>query len=148
MQDSHIEVIGNLVADPTLRVVGSSAAAVANFRIASTPRWRDRETGQWRDGVTTFYNVSAWRGLAENVGASLHRGDRVLVVGRIRERAYVTSAGVERTSLDVDADVVAPDLNRHTAVLAKPNRAESSVSVPATDEHLGEPAPSGDKRAA
>jgi single-strand DNA-binding protein len=130
MQESHVQVTGYLCADPTLRVVGNGTP-VSNFRIASTPRWRDRETGVWRDGDTTFYNVSCWRALAENVNASLCKGDKVVAIGRIRERSFVTSAGEERRSLELDADLVGPDLTRHTASVRKPHR---STAAPNTED--------------
>lgn len=121
MQDITIELVGNLVADPQLRVVGSGAA-VCSFRVGVTPRHRNTETGQWQDGNSMFLGVSAWRHLAENVAASLRRGDRVFVHGRLRQRAYTTQAGEDRVVFEVDADMIAPDLNRHTATLAKPDR--------------------------
>jgi single-strand DNA-binding protein len=131
MQESHIQVTGNLCADPILRVVGNGTP-VSNFRIANTPRWRDRESGVWRDGTTTFFNVSCWRALAENVTASLVKGDKVVVIGRLRQRDFVTSAGVERMSLEIDADLVGPDLNRQTANVRKAQRpAPPAVGGPA-----------------
>ncbi|HVV29670.1 MAG TPA: single-stranded DNA-binding protein [Mycobacteriales bacterium] len=121
MQESHVQLTGHLCADPVLRVVGGGTP-VANFRIGVTPRWRDRESGTWRDGSSTFYNVSCWRRLAENVTATLHKGDRVVVIGRLRDRAWVNASGEERVSHEVDADLVGPDLNRHTATVRKPLR--------------------------
>lgn len=138
MQESHIQVTGHLCADPALRVVGNGTP-VSNFRIASTPRWRDRESGVWRDGDTTFYSVSCWRALAENVTASLVKGDKVVVIGRIRQRSFVTSAGVERTTLEVDADLVGPDLNRQTAIVRKVTR--SAPLVGADESHVAQQVP-------
>lgn len=123
-------VNGNLVADPQLRIV-ASGAPVCSFRIGVTPRHRDKDTGNWVDGTAMFLSVSAWRGLAENAHASLHKGDRVVVHGRMRQRAFTTQAGEERVVWEVDADLVAPDLNRHTAVLAKPDRRVPPVEQPA-----------------
>lgn len=134
MQESHVEVIGNLTADPVTKVIGPKDTAVTNFRLASTPRWRDKDTGAWRDGETSFYNVSTWRWLAENVAASLHKGDRVVVIGRLRQRTYLTADAVERTSLDIDADLVGPDLNRHVAAVRKVDRPASApgeITAPA-----------------
>lgn len=93
-----------------------------------TPRWRNRETGTWQDGQSTFYSVSAWRGLADNIAASLHRGDRVIVIGRLRQRTYTTATGEERLVVEVDADTVAPDLNRHEAIVRKAAREQAPAA--------------------
>jgi single-strand DNA-binding protein len=130
MQDSSITVTGNLVADPQLRIV-ASGAPVCSFRIGVTPRHKDG-TGQWVDGTSMFLSVSCWRTLAENAHVTLHRGDRVLVIGRPRQRAYTTQLGEERVVWEIDADVVAPDLSRHTAVLSRPHR-----RVPSPDPQPG-----------
>ena len=130
MQEFTTTVIGNLVADPQLRIVGSGVA-VCSFRLGVTPRHRERDTGQWVDGTSMFLSISAWRSLAENAHASLHRGDRVVVIGRMRQRSYTTQMGEERVVWEVDADLVAPDLSRHTAVLAKPPRRNAVVDEPA-----------------
>jgi single-strand DNA-binding protein len=121
MQDFTTTVVGNLVADPQLRTL-ASGATVCSFRLGVTPRHRDSSTGQWVDGTSMFLSVSAWRALAENTGASLHKGDRVVIVGRVRQRSYTTARGEERTVWEVDADLVAADLSRHTAVLSKAPR--------------------------
>lgn len=126
MQEFTTTVVGNLTADPQLRIVGSGAP-VCSFRIGVTPRHRAKETGEWVDGTSMFLSVSAWRTLAENAHTSLHKGDRVVVIGRMRQRAYTTQLGEERVVWEVDADLVAPDLSRHTALLARPPRRETAV---------------------
>lgn len=127
MQESSITLVGNLTADPQLRVI-PSGASVCSFRMGCTPRWRNRETGTWQDGQSTFYSVSAWRGLADNIAASLHRGDRVIVIGRLRQRTYTTATGEERLVVEVDADTVAPDLNRHEAIVRKAAREQAPAA--------------------
>lgn len=129
MPDFTTLVTGNLVADPQLRIV-ASGAPVCSFRIGVTPRHRDTSSGQWVDGTSMFLSVSAWRALGENAHASLHKGDRVVVHGRIRQRAFTTQAGEERVVWEVDADLVAPDLNRHAAILTKPDRRAPAVPQP------------------
>src|ERR687889_844749 len=94
--ETVITVIGNLVDDPELRFT-PSGAAVAKFRVASTPRTFDRESGQWKDGEPLFLQCSVWRQAAENVAESLHRGSRVIVSGRLRQRTYETREGEKRT---------------------------------------------------
>ncbi|MGW5304869.1 single-stranded DNA-binding protein [Streptomyces griseoluteus] len=115
--ETPITVVGNVVADPELRFT-PSGAAVANFRIASTPRTFDRTTNEWKDGDTLFLSVSVWRQQAENVAESIKRGDRVIVVGRLGQRQYEKD-GERKSSYEVQADDVAPSLLRATAQVAK-----------------------------
>jgi single-strand DNA-binding protein len=135
MQEFSTTVIGNLVADPQIRIV-PSGAPVCSFRIGVTPRHKDA-TGQWVDGTSMFLSVSAWRALAENSHASLHKGDRVVVIGRLRQRAYTTQLGEERVVWEVDADMVAPDLSRHTAALARPARSQPAAGQQPADVRSG-----------
>ena len=81
--DTTITVIGNLTDDPELRFT-PSGAAVAKFRIASTPRILDKASGEWKDGEPLFLSCTVWRQVAENVAESLQRGSRVIVSGRLR----------------------------------------------------------------
>src|SRR5699024_2330621 len=81
--DTIITVVGNLVDHPELRFT-PSGAAVANFRLASTPRQFDRQTGEWKDGDTLFLSCAVWRQAAENVAESLEKGMRVIVQGRLK----------------------------------------------------------------
>jgi single stranded DNA-binding protein len=87
MADTHVTITGNLTDDPEVTFTGSGQA-VCNFRLAVTPRVRDGDS--WRDGDTSFFRVTAWRQLAEHVGDSLSKGDRVIVQGQLRMRAWET----------------------------------------------------------
>ena len=78
--DTQITIVGNLVDDPQLRYT-PTGQAVANFRVASTPRFRDNATGEWKDGDSLFLSCNVWRQAAENVAESLQRGMRVIVQG-------------------------------------------------------------------
>src|SRR5436305_1778193 len=89
--ETTITVVGNLTDDPELRFT-PSGAAVAKFRIASTPRTLDRASGEWKDGEPLFLACSVWRQAAENVAESLQRGSRVIVQGRLRQRSYGRSS--------------------------------------------------------
>src|ERR671910_3693341 len=103
--DTVITVVGNLVDDPELRFT-SSGAAVAKFRIASTPRFLDKQSGEWKDGDALFLSCNVWRQAAENVAESLTRGSRVIVQGRLRQRSYETREGEKRTVYEIEADEV------------------------------------------
>jgi single-strand DNA-binding protein len=118
----QITVVGNVVEDPELRFT-PSGAAVATFRVASTPRHLDKATNTWTDGETTFLTVTQWRAAAENVAESLKRGHRVVVVGRLHQRSYETKDGVKRTVFEIQADEVALSLSHATATVIKASRA-------------------------
>ncbi|MGQ0623107.1 MAG: single-stranded DNA-binding protein [Sporichthyaceae bacterium] len=119
--DTVITLVGNLVDDPELRFT-PSGAAVAKFRIASTPRIMDRATNEWKDGESLFLTCSVWRQAAENVAESLQRGTRVIVQGRLKQRSYETKEGEKRTVYEVDVDEVGPSLKSATAKVTKANR--------------------------
>jgi len=117
--ETVITVVGNLVDDPELRFT-PSGAAVANFRIASTPRTFDRQTNEWKDGDALFLSCAVWRQYAENVAESLTKGMRVIVTGRLKSRQYETREGEKRTAMEIDVEEVGPALRYATA---KVNRA-------------------------
>ncbi len=119
--DTVITVIGNLVDDPELRFT-PSGAAVANFRIASTPRTFDKQTNEWKDGETLWLGCSVWRQAAENVAESLTKGTRVIVQGRLKSRSYETREGEKRTVFEIDVDEVGPSLKTATAKVNRANR--------------------------
>jgi len=119
--DTVITVVGNLTDDPELRFT-PSGAAVARFRIASTPRVFDRQSGEWKDGEPLFLSGSIWRQPAENVAESLSRGARVIVTGRLRQRSYETREGEKRTVYELDADEIGPSLRYATAQVRKMDR--------------------------
>lgn len=112
--DTPITVVGNLVADPELRFI-PSGAAVANFRIASTPRTFNRETNQWEDGEALFLSCNCWRQMAENVAESLTKGMRVIVNGRLKQRSYENRDGENRTVFEIEVDEIGPSLKYATA---------------------------------
>jgi single-strand DNA-binding protein len=128
--ETVITVVGNLVDDPELRFT-PSGAAVANFRIASTPRTFDRQTNEWKDGDTLFLSCSVWRQAAENVAESLTRGARVIVQGRLKQRSYETREGEKRTVVELDVDEVGPSLRNATAKVTKTSRSSGGFGAPA-----------------
>jgi single-strand DNA-binding protein len=119
--ETIITVVGNLTDDPELRFT-PSGAAVANFRIASTPRTFDRQAGEWRDGDPLFLSCSVWRQAAENVAESLQRGMRVVATGRLKQRSYETREGEKRTVVELDVDEVGPSLRYATAKVTRTQR--------------------------
>lgn len=119
--ETVITIVGNLVDDPELRFT-PSGAAVANFRVASTPRTFDRQSNEWKDGEALFLSCSVWRQAAENVAESLQRGMRVVVQGRLKARSYETREGEKRTVFEIDVDEVGPSLKYATAKVTRANR--------------------------
>jgi len=119
--ETIITVVGNLVDDPELRFT-PSGAAVANFRIASTPRTFDRQTNEWKDGDALFLSCSVWRQAAENVAESLQKGMRVVVQGRLKSRQYETREGEKRTVMEIEVEEVGPSLKYATAKVTRAQR--------------------------
>ena len=119
--ETVITLVGNLVDDPELRFT-PSGAAVAKFRIASTPRTFDKQSNEWKDGESLFLTCNVWRQPAENVAESLQRGMRVIVQGRLRQRSYETKEGEKRTVFEVEVDEVGPSLRSATAKVTRAQR--------------------------
>ncbi len=119
--ETIITVVGNLTNEPELRFT-QSGAAVASFTVASTPRTLDRNTNEWKDGEALFLRCSVWRQAAENVAESLHKGARVMVQGRLRQRSYETREGEKRTVIEMEVDEVGPSLKYATAKVVKASR--------------------------
>jgi single-strand DNA-binding protein len=120
--DTTITMIGNLVDDPELRFT-PSGAAVAKFRVASTPRYLDKATNEWKDGESLFLQCQIWRQAAENVAESLTKGMRVILSGRLKQRSYETKEGEKRTVFEVEVDEVGPSLRNATAKVTRAQRA-------------------------
>ncbi|MER0079939.1 single-stranded DNA-binding protein [Corynebacterium sp. KPL2830] len=112
--DTNITVVGNMVADPELRFT-PAGAAVANFRVASTPRRYNSQTNQWEDGEAMFLTCNVWRQAAENVAETLSKGMRIIVTGRLKQRSFQTREGENRTVFEIDVDEVGPSLRYATA---------------------------------
>jgi single-strand DNA-binding protein len=119
--DTQITIVGNLVEDPNLRFT-PSGQAVASFRVASTPRFLDKQTNEWKDGESLFLTCNVWRQAAENCAESLQRGMRVIVSGRLKQRSYETREGEKRTVYEIEADEVGPSLRNATAKVNKTQR--------------------------
>lgn len=107
--EPQITVTGNLVADPELRVSQGGKSWVT-FRIASTPRVKNRQTGDYEDGEALWLGCRAYGEYADNIGASLTKGMRVIVQGRLTQRSYTDNQGQQRTSLDLDVEEVGASL--------------------------------------
>ena len=138
--ESQLYLQGNLVADPTQRVV-ANGSKVTRFRLASRGRRFDKAAGEWVDTDPVYMSVSCWRQLGDNVATTLHKGDTVIVVGRLTMREYDdANGGGKRSYYEIDATCVGPDLSRYVALLARPNRELADAQVPAQGTEVDVPA--------
>lgn len=106
MADSNVTLIGNITRDPELRYT-TGGRGVASFGLACNRRYQ--VNGEWQEQVS-FFNVVAWGTLGENVAASLTKGTRVIVTGRLEQRSWETQDGEKRSVVEVVADEVGPGL--------------------------------------
>jgi single-strand DNA-binding protein len=120
MNETSVTLVGNLVDDPRLRTT-ETGVDVAGFRVASTARRWDRTTGRWSDAGSLFLSVTCWRTLAGNAVASLRKGDPVVVTGRLSTRTYEKDGQV-RSTCELEAVAIGPDLARGTAVFRRSPR--------------------------
>jgi single-strand DNA-binding protein len=118
MPDTFVSLVGNLTDDPEVRFT-PQGTAVASFRLAVTPRVNDG--GTWKDGDTSFFRINAWRDLAEHLTDSLSKGDRALVLGRLKTRSWETPEGERRSVVEVEAEEVGPSLKWATATPQRTN---------------------------
>ena len=123
---SNVTIVGNLTRDPELRYT-PSGAVTATFGVAVNRRWQNRDTQQWEEKVS-FFNVTCWRDLAQNVSDSLEKGSRVLVTGRLEQRSWETQDGERRSVVEIVADEVGPSLRWATAQVARNERRDNMGS--------------------
>jgi single-strand DNA-binding protein len=116
MFETPLTVIGRIVTDPQRRRVGEQE--VVKFRVASNARRRTGD-GTWEPGNSLFVTVNCWGKLATGVGASLAKGDAVIVVGQVYTSEYEDREGVRRSSMELRATAVGPDLSRYIAKIEK-----------------------------
>jgi single-strand DNA-binding protein len=118
--ENQVVIVGNVTRDPELRYTPNGAALV-KFGVAVNRRFKD-ETGQWKDGETSFFDVTAWRSLAENAAESVTQGTRVVIVGRLRTNSWETQEGEKRTKIEIEAEEIGPSLKWATAKIEKQGR--------------------------
>jgi single-strand DNA-binding protein len=124
-ESNFITMIGNLTDDPDLRFT-QGGVPVCNFRIASNRRFTGRDGQQQEE--TVFMTVNLWRDMAENVAESLHKGDRVIVIGRIKVRSYENKEGQTVWVTEIEADEVAPSLRWARVSVSKTSGSSGSGS--------------------
>ena len=131
-QGGYVTLVGFVAQDPIQRPT-KNGVLVTDLRVGATPRVQDRVTNEWRDGITSYYDVSCWRRLGENVRASLRKGDPVMIKGKFRARTYTDKNGVTRTVIDIVADTVGHDMNRGVANYIRQHRPVAADGDPAAE---------------
>jgi single-strand DNA-binding protein len=120
MNETMLTISGNVATD--IRFLRSERGTpLASFRLASTPRRYDRTQGGWVDGRTTYVTVVCWRTLAENVAASLHKGEPVVVFGKLRVEPWERD-GRTGVAAEVEGTAVGHDLSRGTSAFRRTRR--------------------------
>jgi single-strand DNA-binding protein len=140
INEAQVFLAGYVAREPRFRFTTRGISSVT-LRVACTPRWVDRETGEWTDGETSFVTVLCWRTLADNVAKCLHKGEPVLVKGRLHVRPYEKD-GVSRLAVEIEATSVGHDLARGVASFQRARRpaAENGTSgtgAPGTGAEAG-----------
>ena len=119
---NKVIIVGNLGKDPEVRYT-PSGTAVANFSIATSDEWKDKETGQKQE-KTEWHRIVAWRRLGEICGEYLHKGSQVYIEGKIETRSWEDKEGVKRYTTEIVA--------REMQMLGSPKKKETPREEPAT----------------
>lgn len=132
--ENAITLVGNLTADPELRYT-SGGTPMTNISIAVNRRYQ--VNNEWQE-QTSFFRGTLWREQAENVAESLHKGDRVILNGRLEQRTWETPEGEKRSIVEISIDEIGPSLRWATASVNRISRGGSgggswgeSSSIPA-----------------
>jgi single-strand DNA-binding protein len=118
MADNTVTVVGNITRDPELRFT-TGGRAVASFGIAVNRRYQ--VNNEWQE-QTSFFDVVAWAQLGENAAASLNKGARVIISGRLEQRSWETPDGDKRSKIEIVADEIGPSLRWATARVERTDR--------------------------
>ena len=121
---NSITISGNITREPELRYTPSGVSKVS-FGVAVNRSWRNQQTQEWEE-QTSFFNVVAWRQLADNASATLTKGSRVVVTGRLEQRSWETEQGEKRSIVEITADDIAASLRFATAEIHKVERSGPS----------------------
>jgi single-strand DNA-binding protein len=105
-----VTLTGFVAMEPRLLFTKQTHTPVVNLRVGTTPRRVDVTTGEWRDLPSSFFTVNCWRRLAYSVSASLHKGDPVIIRGRLKSRTW-NDNGTMRSVVDIEADSVGHDMS-------------------------------------
>ncbi|TAL45906.1 MAG: single-stranded DNA-binding protein [Salinibacterium sp.] len=136
-----IITLTGLVGTTPRNIVTSEGLSITSFRFASTQRRFDRSQERWIDGDTNWYTITTFRQLALNTHASVKKGERVIVTGRLRIREW-TDGDRTGTNVDIEADAVGHDLGWGSTVFSRSISTSAGASAtPSADTSQPEAAP-------
>ena len=127
MFETSITVVGRIITDFRRRVVAGQE--VISFRVASNSSRRTAE-GTWEPGNTLYITVNCWGKLVTGVGAGLYKGAPIIAVGTVHTSEYEDREGVKRSSLEMRASAVGPDLARVIARIEQPPQHQGADAGP------------------
>ena len=151
--NDSITVVGTVGFDPEYTVDGNGLPRVT-LRVASDQWQKNRESGTWEKGDPNWYAIVAFRFLATNIAASVHKGERVIVTGNLKLREWV-DGGVKRIKPEIVASSVGHDLNWGTSSYNRPTKSRwhdgeeqpvdstTQADLPMVDDDVEEPAVDG-----
>lgn len=146
-QGGFVTLVGFVAQDPTIRNT-QTGKLLTKVRVGVAPRYRDNATGEWRDSEVSYYNVNCWSRLADHVRASLHKGDPVIVKGRLRTSTFEDKNGQVRTSIEITADTVGHDLSRGPANYMRLRPQRENAEDEFSGDEFAENPPNSDETAA
>jgi len=120
--DNTVTLVGNCTRDPELRYT-TGGRGVASFGMAVNRRYQIN--GEWQEEVS-FFQVTAWAELGENCAASIQKGNRVIVAGRLSQRSYKDREGNDKSITEIIADSIGPDLRWATCEVSRTERTQAS----------------------
>jgi len=123
--DNTVTVVGNITRDPELRFT-QGGKGIASFGLAVNRRYQ--QNGEWQEKVS-FFNVTAWDQLGENAAASLTKGTRIIVTGRLEQREYETNSGEKRNVVEIVADELGPSLRWARANVERMQRSTTDAGA-------------------
>ena len=132
INDAQVHLAGFVATEPRFKKVAGDTSS-ARLRVAYTARRRDKETGEWSDGPTSFVTIQCWRTLADNVSMSVHKGEPVLIMGRLQIRRFEDAEGAPRTAVEVEASSVGHDLTRGVARFSRSRWPAASAAAALPD---------------
>jgi single-strand DNA-binding protein len=136
IHDAQVHLAGYVATEPRFKKVAGDTSSV-RLRVAYTARRRDKETGEWSDGPTSFVTIQCWRTLADNVSMSVHKGEPVLIMGRLQIRRFEDAEGAPRTAVEVEASSVGHDLTRGVAQFSRTRWHSVSAATALPDSASG-----------
>jgi len=139
--------VGGVIATEPKHILTDEKLKITSFRLASQQRRFDRAHDRWVDGETNWYSVVAFRQLAENAEASLKKGDRVLVRGRLRIRDW-TSGERQGVTVEIEAEGIGHDLAWGQSTYRKVARTPAAAGATASGGGDPEEAPADEADAA